>query len=102
LQLGCLAALEAQLLQDLACDFGADWAPEDKWNRIATLYDAGPNGQIVKATDEAQEGDKHKPVFMSGAGGLASTATDYARFAQMLLNQGEPAVPAQQAFPKRV
>jgi CubicO group peptidase (beta-lactamase class C family) len=65
------------------------WVPEAKWNRIATLYDAGPKGEIVKATDAAQEGYKKKPVFLSGAGGLASTATDYLRFAQMLLNGGE-------------
>jgi CubicO group peptidase (beta-lactamase class C family) len=65
------------------------WVPEEKWGRIATLYDAGPGDKIVKATDEAQEGYKHKPIFLSGAGGLASTAIDYARFAQMLVNGGE-------------
>ncbi len=30
-----------------------------------------------------------KPNFISGGGGLFSTAMDYARFSQMLLNQGE-------------
>ena len=65
------------------------WVPEEKWSRIATLYDAGANGQIVKATDDAQEGYKHKPIFLSGAGGLAGTTMDYARFAQMLVNGGQ-------------
>ena len=65
------------------------WVPKEKWSRIATLYDGGPNGEIVKATDKAQESYKEKPVFESGAGGLASTTMDYARFAQMLLNGGE-------------
>ena len=64
------------------------WVPKDKWSRIATLYDAGPDGKIVKATDDAQEGYKQKPIYLSGAGGLASTTMDYARFAQMLLNGG--------------
>lgn len=63
--------------------------PEAKWSRIATLYDAGNDGKIVKATDEAQEGYKKKPIFLSGAGGLAGTTIDYLRFAQMLLNGGE-------------
>jgi CubicO group peptidase (beta-lactamase class C family) len=30
-----------------------------------------------------------KPKFMSGAGGMVSTAADYARFSQMLLNGGQ-------------
>jgi CubicO group peptidase (beta-lactamase class C family) len=65
------------------------WVPEQKWNRLATLYDSGPGGTIVKATDAAQESYKKKPVYFSGDGGLASTTTDYTRFAQMLLNEGE-------------
>ena len=65
------------------------WVPEPKWNRIATLYDAAPDGGLIRATDSAQEGYKQKPIFESGAGGLASTTVDYSRFAQMLLNNGE-------------
>jgi CubicO group peptidase (beta-lactamase class C family) len=30
-----------------------------------------------------------KPPFLSGAGGLVSTTSDYLRFAQMLLNRGQ-------------
>jgi CubicO group peptidase (beta-lactamase class C family) len=65
------------------------WVPEAKWSRIAALYEGGPHGEIVKVTDEDQEKYKQKPSFLSGSGGLASTATDYLRFAQMLLNGGE-------------
>jgi CubicO group peptidase (beta-lactamase class C family) len=65
------------------------WVPEAKWSRIATLYDGGPKGEIVRATGDAQEGYMQKPIFLSGAGGLASTTIDYLRFAQMLLNGGE-------------
>jgi len=65
------------------------WVPEEKWNRLTTLYDMGPNGDIVLATGPAQDGYKQKPIFESGAAGLASTTMDYARFAQMLLNNGE-------------
>jgi CubicO group peptidase (beta-lactamase class C family) len=65
------------------------WVPEEKWNRLTTLYDMGPNGKIVLATGAPQDGYKQKPIFESGAGGLVSTTIDYARFAQMLLNNGE-------------
>lgn len=64
------------------------WVPEAKWLRLATLYDAAPDGGLILATGAPQDGYKHKPIFESGAGGLVSTTTDYARFAQMLLNNG--------------
>ena len=63
--------------------------PEEKWNRLAVLYDAAADGSIVRTTGEAQDGYRKKPIFLSGAGGLVSTTADYARFAQMLLNEGE-------------
>lgn len=81
--------LEERIFKPLHMPDTGFFVPEAKWSRIATLYDAGPNGEIVKATDAAQDGYRKKPIFLSGAGGLASTTTDYLRFAQMLLNGGE-------------
>jgi CubicO group peptidase (beta-lactamase class C family) len=37
----------------------------------------------------AERGRREHPEWQSGGGGLVSTVTDYARFAQMLLNGGE-------------
>ena len=62
------------------------YVPEDKADRLSILYARGrggkesyrPNGQYLKP-----------PAFFSGGGGLTSTAMDYMRFAQMLLNGGE-------------
>jgi CubicO group peptidase (beta-lactamase class C family) len=65
------------------------WVPEGKWSRLTTLYDRGPNDNIVRTTGDPQDGYKSKPPFLSGAGGLVSTTTDYLRFAQMLLNRGQ-------------
>jgi CubicO group peptidase (beta-lactamase class C family) len=65
------------------------WVPEAKWNRLTTLYDRGANDKIVRATGDPQDGYKTKPTFLSGAGGLVSTTSDYLRFAQMLLNRGQ-------------
>jgi CubicO group peptidase (beta-lactamase class C family) len=81
--------LEERIFKPLHMPDTGFFVPEAKWSRIATLYDAGPNGEILKATDAEQDGYRTKPVFLSGAGGLASTTTDYLRFAQMLLNGGE-------------
>jgi CubicO group peptidase (beta-lactamase class C family) len=65
------------------------WVPEAKWSRLTTLYDRAPDDTVVRATGDPQDGYKLKPAFLSGAGGLVSTTSDYLRFAQMLLNRGQ-------------
>lgn len=62
-------------------DTSFDVAPH-KLSRLAKTYHKGKDGRLVEwpATSNA---------FPSGGGGLFSTAADYARFAQMLLNGGQ-------------
>jgi CubicO group peptidase (beta-lactamase class C family) len=60
--------------------------PADKLNRLATIYTTGPSG-IVPVPRDPQI--SQTPGMASGGGGLYSTATDYLRFTQMLLNGGE-------------
>jgi CubicO group peptidase (beta-lactamase class C family) len=55
---------------------------EEQMGRLATLYASRPEG--LTAADRPLD-----RVYFSGAGGLAGTAEDYVRFAQMLLNRGE-------------
>ena len=64
------------------------WVPKDKMHRLPNLYTADENGL---ALDEAAEKSRFlkRPKMLSGGGGLVSTASDYCRFLQMLLNQGE-------------
>ena len=63
--------------------------PKEKWNRFATLYKKDEKGDLVE-TNAAELGvDYAAPPWPSGGGGLVSTAQDYLRFAQMLLNGGE-------------
>ena len=67
----------------------AFWVPDAKRSRLVTLYGAAPNasGDLMPASFG---GDlKAPPTAPSGGGGLASTAEDYMRFAQMLLNKGQ-------------
>ena len=61
--------------------------PENKYPRMATLYKKGNDGKLVPATEYF----KYPAIqtYFSGGAGLVSTAADYSRFAQMLLNKGE-------------
>ena len=62
--------------------------PSDKGARLATSYGVNPaNGQLGDASPYLDD-LSHAPHMESGGGGMVSTAGDYARFAQMLLNGG--------------
>jgi CubicO group peptidase (beta-lactamase class C family) len=69
--------------------------PAEKSDRLVTLY-ADVDGLVVSKGDEAdiKLDDPNYPIgvartYFSGGGGLSSTAYDYARFIQMLLNEGQ-------------
>jgi CubicO group peptidase (beta-lactamase class C family) len=70
-------------------DTGFEVAPA-KRARIAAMTTTDAAGQLVAPAPGtvAPAGERMNPYF-SGAGGLYSSAADYARFAQMLLNGGE-------------
>jgi CubicO group peptidase (beta-lactamase class C family) len=59
--------------------------PDDQRPRLATIYGRGPKGLEKRQMPAFLAGTR----YFSGAGGLTSTAEDYARFAQMLVNGGE-------------
>jgi CubicO group peptidase (beta-lactamase class C family) len=68
-----------------------------KWRRFATAYSPELGGGIRPMRDPESVGNtvmspfaSYKPgkKYMSGGAGLTSTASDYARFAQMLANGG--------------
>ena len=58
-------------------------APEDI-PRLAALYVAGPGNKAVR-NDALGALGQRRPSFLSGGGGLVSSAADYHRFTQMLL-----------------
>ena len=70
--------------------------PESKWSRLATVYTSDGSGGIRPMKDPESFGNTvMSPVasyktktYFSGGAGLVSTASDYARFAHMLLNGG--------------
>jgi CubicO group peptidase (beta-lactamase class C family) len=61
--------------------------PGDKADRFAQLYIYDDDGALAVA--EGENGYLKPTTFFSGGGGLVSTAMDYMRFCQMLLNGGE-------------
>jgi CubicO group peptidase (beta-lactamase class C family) len=59
--------------------------PEEIHHRIAEPFKKDPDGGIQLKMINIHT----PPLFESGGGGLASTASDYARFLQFMLNKGE-------------
>lgn len=63
--------------------------PEANHARVAKLYGAQPATRIAILLDQAGEAALRPPLVFSGGGGLQSTAYDFHRFTQMLINHGE-------------
>ncbi len=59
--------------------------PAQHHNRIAEPFARDPEGGVQMRVIDVRE----HPVLESGGGGLVSTAPDYARFLQFMLNRGE-------------
>ena len=62
------------------------WVPEDKLDRFAPHYDV-----VDGSLHRTDQGEQYfvPPTYLSGGGGLVSTAADYLRFCRMILNGGE-------------
>jgi CubicO group peptidase (beta-lactamase class C family) len=65
------------------------WVPEAKQARFAANYAADGKGGLMLIDDPAKSRYLKPRVVNSGGGGLVSTALDYARFCQFMLNKGE-------------
>ena len=81
------AFLQARILDPLEMNDTAFLVPADKRGRFAGNY-ARPDGTL-QVIDSPVDGQYTRPPrWLSGGGGLTSTASDYIRFAQMLLQRG--------------
>lgn len=78
-----------RILKPLKMDDTAFFVPSSKVARLAALYTPNPDGTIKRASEAEQESAKKKPGVLMGGAGLMSTASDYARFVQMLLSGGQ-------------
>jgi len=78
-----------RILGPLGMDETGFTVPESRAVRLAALY--GPHPATGRATRNDAMGAEalRPPSFLSGGGGLVSSAADYLRFAQLLLGEGE-------------
>jgi CubicO group peptidase (beta-lactamase class C family) len=97
--------LEENILRPLKMNDTYFFVPEEKLSRLAALYQPAPNGSLKildkqvaeKGIFSQTESTVYDPLYsykgpktyFSGGAGLHSTAEDYLRFCQMLLNKGE-------------
>ncbi len=88
------AFLQSRILVPLGMKDTSFYLPESKKDRFAAVYWRKPSGGLERAPDgggSEGQGDyvKGPRKSYSGGAGLLSTAADYGRFLQMLLNGGE-------------
>ncbi len=94
------AFLQERIFDPLGMDDTGFFVPADKAHRLAACYSASPQGAMTfHATDRkggltlqdnpATSSFLLPPSFISGGGGLCSTAADYLTFCRALLNGGE-------------
>jgi CubicO group peptidase (beta-lactamase class C family) len=84
--------LRTRLFEPLRMTDTAFFVPREKRDRLATVYSMGSDGRIVRAPEPATgQGDfvDGPRTCFGGGAGITSTAADYLRFLQMLLNGGE-------------
>ena len=80
--------LEEMVFAPLGMDDTAFYVPEEKLGRLASVY--GPSGDCGIQELDTPEVNlfKREHTMFSGGGGLVSTASDYMRYCQMMLNGG--------------
>jgi CubicO group peptidase (beta-lactamase class C family) len=81
--------LEQRIFKPLGMNDTGYWVPPDKQNRFAKLYAPAEGGTVKPSISPAQITYLKPAVNFGGGSQTVSTAPDYLRFCQMLLNGGE-------------
>jgi CubicO group peptidase (beta-lactamase class C family) len=81
--------LEKRIFKPLNMVDTGFYVPAEKLKRLAEFYSYGKDGRMEVVRGGLNHDFSAKPALSSGGGGLVSTATDYMRFCQMLLNGGK-------------
>jgi CubicO group peptidase (beta-lactamase class C family) len=80
--------LKERVFNSLKMNYTGFYVPQEKIEQVAAVYAPDSNG--IKVIMKPEISNISTPVkFLSGNGGLVSTANDYMIFSQMLLNKGE-------------
>jgi len=80
---------EEKIFKPLGMEDTDFYVPEEKLDRFAAMYGPAENGGVELLDAPATSPYTRPTGFLSGGAGLVSTASDYMRFTQMLLNGGE-------------
>lgn len=81
--------LRAEIFEPLAMVDTGFHVPAEKQRRLAANYETAADGELRQSDLFGADEFLEPPTFQSGGGGLVSTAEDYGRFCQMMLNGGE-------------
>ena len=81
--------LRTRIIEPLGMVDTAFQVAPDKARRLSACYERGPDGALRLQDDPETSPFLKPPSFVSGGGGLTSTAADYLKFCQMLLNGGQ-------------
>jgi CubicO group peptidase (beta-lactamase class C family) len=79
--------LRERVLGPLGMDDTDFWLPPAKRDRLASVYGYDPARKRLSKVEMTMY-DK-PPAYTAGGGGLIASASDYHRFARLLLNEGE-------------
>lgn len=82
--------LQSRLFAPLGMTDTGFYVPEADYDRFSEVYGFDPeSGALVPVPYPTVQFRRETIAMESGGGGLVSTMDDYARFSQMLVNQGE-------------
>src|SRR6266481_3661611 len=83
------AFLKERIFDPLGMNDTDFFVPAGKAHRLAACYSADCKGGLTLQDDPTKSSFLSPPSFISGGGGLCSTAADYLTFCRALLNGGE-------------
>ncbi|MGI8755888.1 MAG: serine hydrolase domain-containing protein [Acidimicrobiales bacterium] len=83
------AFFDQRILQPLGMDDTRFFVPDDQRHRLASLYVPTGPGRTARRMHRTEDVASSTPAYLSGGGGLMSTAGDYLRFANVLRCEGE-------------
>ena len=81
--------LRERVIEPLGMVDTAFHVPAEKAARLTACYNFAPPAGLTLQDDPQTSAYLAPPAFYSGGGGLVSTAADYLKFCQMLLNGGK-------------
>ncbi|MGB7326373.1 MAG: serine hydrolase domain-containing protein [Rubripirellula sp.] len=80
---------QQRIFDPLAMEDTGFFVPANKEERFAANYNSDGKGKLTLGDDPKTSRYRDDPAFLSGGGGLVSTAADYMRFLLMIAGGGE-------------